>query len=196
MASGSPTGRWWRRIPLPELLKRMRELPPEIEAQAARLRCTTLRYLNMAAGQPPADWHWIYVPETRYPFYRVDVFSTAMPSMAPAGCCRLRGAGRPRADLRRRRARHACGAGAAGAIATPSDVLFAEPQADRVRLRRLRRQLLRGDARILAFLEANGIYPRGRYGAWTYNAMEDCVLAGREVAALDRSRRRARERAA
>jgi len=35
-----------------------------------------------------------------------------------------------------------------------------------------------------AFLEANGIYPRGRYGAWTYNAMEDCVLAGREVAAV------------
>ena len=30
----------------------------------------------------------------------------------------------------------------------------------------------------------NAIYPRGRYGAWTYNAMEDCVLAGREVAAL------------
>ena len=39
-------------------------------------------------------------------------------------------------------------------------------------------------ATIFAFLEANGIHPRGRYGAWTYNAMEDCVLAGREVAAL------------
>ena len=37
---------------------------------------------------------------------------------------------------------------------------------------------------IFAFLEENAIYPRGRYGAWTYNAMEDCVLAGREVAAL------------
>ena len=37
---------------------------------------------------------------------------------------------------------------------------------------------------IFTFLEANGIHPRGRYGAWTYNAMEDCVIAGREVAAL------------
>jgi protoporphyrinogen oxidase len=36
---------------------------------------------------------------------------------------------------------------------------------------------------IFAFLEEHGIYPRGRYGAWTYNAMEDCILAGREVAA-------------
>jgi hypothetical protein len=37
---------------------------------------------------------------------------------------------------------------------------------------------------IFDFLEANAIHPRGRYGAWTYNAMEDCVLAGREVAGL------------
>ena len=37
---------------------------------------------------------------------------------------------------------------------------------------------------IFAFLETNGIYPRGRYGAWTYNAMEDCIVAGREVAGL------------
>ena len=35
---------------------------------------------------------------------------------------------------------------------------------------------------IFTFLERHDIYPRGRYGAWTYNAMEDCILAGREVA--------------
>src|SRR5215471_9089014 len=73
-------------IPLPELLRRMTGLPPEIEEHAARLRCTTLRYLNIGArGRPSADWHWIYVPERKYPFYRVNVFSTAMPTMAPAG---------------------------------------------------------------------------------------------------------------
>ena len=37
---------------------------------------------------------------------------------------------------------------------------------------------------IFRFLEAQDIYPRGRYGAWTYNAMEDCVIAGREVAGV------------
>src|SRR6185436_7219988 len=40
-------------LPLPELLKRMRDLPPEIELQAARLRCTTLSYLNIATRSPP-----------------------------------------------------------------------------------------------------------------------------------------------
>jgi protoporphyrinogen oxidase len=33
-----------------------------------------------------------------------------------------------------------------------------------------------------SWLEARAIFPRGRYGFWTYNAMEDCILAGREVA--------------
>src|SRR5471030_2733965 len=70
-------------IPLPELLKRMPNLPADIEAHATRLRCTTLRYLNIGSrAKPPADWHWIYVPERKYPFYRVNVFSSAMPTMA------------------------------------------------------------------------------------------------------------------
>ena len=40
-----------------------------------------------------------------------------------------------------------------------------------------------GDDRMSASrLEEQRIFPRGRYGAWTYNAMEDCILAGREIA--------------
>ena len=34
------------------------------------------------------------------------------------------------------------------------------------------------------FLEANQIFPRGRYGSWTYNSMEDCLLLGRDVARM------------
>jgi len=36
---------------------------------------------------------------------------------------------------------------------------------------------------IFAFLESHAIYSRGRYGSWTYNSMEDALLAGRDVAA-------------
>jgi protoporphyrinogen oxidase len=171
-------------LPLPELLKRMTELPPEIETQAARLRCTTLRYLNIGArGRPPADWHWIYVPEKRYPFYRVNVFSTAMPSMAPPDCTSLcvemadRG---PITDVAVRET--AAALVAAGALSDVNDVVFAEPKQIEYAYVVFDQHYYEATRAIFAFLEQNAIYPRGRYGAWTYNAMEDCVLAGREVA--------------
>jgi protoporphyrinogen oxidase len=173
-------------IPLPELLKRMTDLPPEIEAHAARLRCTTLRYLNIGArGAPPADWHWIYVPERRYPFYRVNVFSTAMPSMAPAGCASICVEMADRGPISEGAVRDTTAAlVAAGALGDPADVVFAEPKQIEYAYVVFDHHYYAATRAIFAFLEANDIHPRGRYGAWTYNAMEDCVLAGREVAGL------------
>jgi protoporphyrinogen oxidase len=173
-------------LPLPELLKRMRELPPEVEAQAARLRCTTLSYLNIAARRPaPADWHWIYVPEQRYPFYRVNVFSSAAASMAPEGCASICVEMAHRGPISDETVRDTTAAlVAAGALADAGDVVFAEPKHIDYAYVVFDHHYYEATHEIFAFLEANGIYPRGRYGAWTYNAMEDCVLAGREVAAL------------
>jgi protoporphyrinogen oxidase len=173
-------------LPLPELLKRMPNLPPEIEAHAARLRCTTLRYVNIGSrAKPPADWHWIYVPETKYPFYRVNVFSSAMPSMAPpdgaAICIEMSDRG-PVGEAALRDSIAALQA--AGAVTSPEDVVFAERKEIQYAYVVFDDHYYPATRAIFAFLEANDIHPRGRYGAWTYNAMEDCVLAGREVASL------------
>lgn len=172
-------------IPLPELLKRIRGLPPAIEEHAARLRCTTLRYLNVATRRaPPADWHWIYVPEKRYPFYRVGIFSNAMPSMAPAGGASLYVELADRQAVDETQIRNAvAGLTEAGALASPDDVLFAEPRFIEYAYVVFDAHYYEATAAIFRYLEDHAIFPRGRYGAWTYNAMEDCVLAGREVAA-------------
>jgi protoporphyrinogen oxidase len=173
-------------LPLPELLKRMPELPPEIEAEAARLRCTTLRYLNIGArGKPREDWHWIYVPEKRYPFYRVNVFSTAMPNMAPEGCSSICVEMADRGPITETALRDTLGALVdAGALGDPGQVVFTEEKQIEYAYVVFDQHYYQATRAIFAFLEAHAIYPRGRYGAWTYNAMEDCVLAGREVAAL------------
>ena len=173
-------------IPLPELLKRMPDLPPEIEAHATRLRCTTLRYINIASrAKPPADWHWIYVPETKYPFYRVNVFSSAMPTMAPPGgasiCVEMADRG-PTSEAALADSVRALVA--AGALPSEGDVVFAERKEIEYAYVVFDDHYYPATRAIFSFLEENAIYPRGRYGAWTYNAMEDCVLAGREVAAL------------
>lgn len=181
-------------IPLPELLKRMRNLPPEIENHAARLRCTTLRYLNVATRRkPPADWHWIYVPERQYPFYRVGIFTNAMASMAPEGkgALYVELADRaPIGDLDKTTREVALTLTATGAIGDPDDVLFADPKEIRYAYVVFDEHYYPATTAIFRFLEEHGIHPRGRYGAWTYNAMEDCVLAGREVAATIRAQSR------
>jgi len=173
-------------IPLPELLKRMRDLPPEVEAAAGRLRCTTLRYLNIGArNRPPADWHWIYVPEKRYPFYRVNVFSTAMPSMAPEGCASICVEMADRGPVSDATVTDTIAALVeAGALAHADDVLFVDEKQIDYAYVVFDQHYYAATRTIFDFLEAHAIHPRGRYGAWTYNAMEDCVLAGREVAGL------------
>ena len=172
-------------IPLPELLRRMPELPASVAEAASRLRCTTLRYLNVATrSATAADWHWIYVPERRYPFYRAGIFTNAMASMAPPGGASLYVELADRAPVTESGVRDVLiGLTEAGAIRGPEDVVFAEPKEIQYAYVVFDHHYYASTTEIFRFLEANDIYPRGRYGAWTYNAMEDCVIAGREVAA-------------
>jgi protoporphyrinogen oxidase len=177
-------------IPLPELLRRMPGLPPEIEAAAARLRCTTLTYLNVATRTAPReDYHWIYVPERQYPFYRAGIFTNAMASMAPPGGASLYVEMAARGPVGESAIRDAMsGLVAAGALSGPQDVVFVEPKEIEYAYVIFDHHYYAATTAIFSFLDAHDIFPRGRYGAWTYNAMEDCVLAGREVAATIESR--------
>ncbi len=172
-------------LPLPELLKRMPGLPKDIEEHASRLRCTTLRYLDLATrSKPPADWHWVYVPEKRYPFYRVGIFSNAVSSMAPPGGGSFYVELADRGPVGEASVRESAqGLFAMGAIASPDDVLFADAREIDYAYVVFDDHYYAATSAIFAFLESHAIYPRGRYGSWTYNAMEDCLIAGREVAA-------------
>jgi protoporphyrinogen oxidase len=171
-------------LPLPELLKRMAGLPKDIEEHATRLRCTTLRYLDLATrSKPPADWHWAYVPEKQYPFYRVGIYSNAVPSMAPPGAASLYVELVDRGPVGEAVVRAAAqGLAAMGAIASPDDVLFADPREIDYAYVVFDDHYYGATSAIFNFLEAHAIYSRGRYGSWIYNAMEDSLIAGREVA--------------
>jgi len=177
-------------LPLPELLKRMPGLPKDIELHASRLRCTTLRYLDLASrSKPPADWHWAYVPEKQYPFYRVGIYSNAVAAMAPPGGGSFYVEMADRGPISATDVRaSAQGLAAMGAITSPDDVLFADAREIDYAYVVFDDHYYTATSAIFAFLESHAIYSRGRYGSWTYNAMEDCLIAGREVAATIEAR--------
>ena len=172
-------------LPLPRLLELLTAAPSAVLEAGQRLRATPVRYLDVATRRPArAAYHWVYVPEARFPFYRVGVFSNAMPSMAPPGCSSLYVELSSREGDAERVTREALqGLVAIGAIGALEDVAFAA-------LREIAPAYVVFDegyeaalATIQDYLRAHRIWSCGRYGAWIYNAMEDSLLAGREAAA-------------
>jgi len=174
--------------PLPELVKLLDDPPRDVVLASERLRCTAVRYLNVATRVPArADYHWLYVPEKKYPFYRVGVYTNAVPAMAPAGCGSLY------VELSERGPMPALDAMlpditdalvAAQVLGSREDLLFAELKEIRWAYVVFDDHYYDSVATITKYLESVDIYPRGRYGSWTYNSMEDCLIAGRQVAEL------------
>ncbi|HEY0135915.1 MAG TPA: FAD-dependent oxidoreductase [Nannocystis sp.] len=170
-------------IPLPELVRRIVGAPAEVREAAAALRWVRWRWLDVATRTPvPADYHWVYVPETRYPFFRVGVYSNAVASMAPEGCSSLyvelaeRDAEIDVPEVLRALVE-------IGALASVDDVLFTAERRAEYAYVVFDDAYAAATSTILGWLERVGIRSCGRYGAWVYNAMEDCMIAGREAAA-------------
>jgi protoporphyrinogen oxidase len=178
-------------IPLPALIGLLDQPPPEVQAAAQKLRCTHLWYLDVALDRAAGkDFHWVYVPEPKYPFYRVGCYSHFSPAMAPPGKSNLyvELADRAEPDLARLLPEVAVGLAEMGIIERADQIAFA-------RLRRIDWAYVIFDHHyfpaldlIKPFLAQAGIVSAGRYGDWNYSSMEDALLFGRAAAhsALER----------
>ncbi len=190
-------------LPLPTLLALATELPPEVRAAASRLRSTELYYLDVALNTPcEKPYHWVYVPEAKYPFYRVGSYSHFSAAMAPPGKGSLyvELADRAAPDLATLLPRVAEALVEMGMIRAPEAIRFA-------RLRHLEHAYVIFDhehyaslATVRRHLDSVGVLSTGRYGGWNYSSMEDALVFGREaartvLARLDARDARAAERA-
>lgn len=172
-------------IPLPSLIRLLDPVPSAVRAAAERLRCTHLYYLDVALERPSGtDHHWVYVPEAKYPFYRVGCYSHFSARMAPPGKANLyvELADRSPPDLDTLLPRVAEGLAEMGIIGGAADIAFA-------RVRKIDHAYVIFDhayfdalAEIRPFLEAQRVVSAGRYGAWNYSSMEDALVFGREAA--------------
>jgi protoporphyrinogen oxidase len=178
-------------IPLNALAAALVSPPPEIAEAASTLRCTSLRYLDVAlkrkAGTP---YHWVYVPERRYPFYRVGCYSNFSFDLAPKNKSHLY------VELTSRQPVHldtllpkvADGLKDMGIIRSLSDIEFVRPRRIAEGYVIYNKDYSRSVGRILPWLEENLIFSAGRYARWEYAAMEDAVEQGFSTADKIRNR--------
>jgi protoporphyrinogen oxidase len=172
-------------LPLDRLVASLVDPPARVTRAASKLRCASLRYLDVALDRRPGtDYHWSYVPERRLPFYRVGSYSSFSPAVAPRGKGSLyvELASRRPIDLDRVLPRVISGLTEMGIISGASDIAFVRP-------RRIRHAYVvydagwsRSRASLIAWLESRGIFTAGRYARWEYAAMEDAITQGFEAA--------------
>ncbi len=171
--------------PLDTLGGLLRGAPPEVTGAFRRLRCTDLYYLDVALDGPILqDLHWVYVPEPRYPFYRVGCYSNFSPELAPPGGASLY------VELSDRRPPDLATVGPEVIRHLTEMRLIEGPRAVRfLRARHLTHAYVIFDhsyfgalGALEPYLAARGIQSTGRYGGWNYSSMEDALRYGRDAA--------------
>ncbi len=176
-------------IPLPELLTKIEDLPKTYTQAAPKLSFVSVQNLNIGVNRKNvSDYHWIYFPEPEFPFYRVGFYSNFSDKVAPKNTSSLyveisttRRKKKDFAALQEQAvgALQRCGILKKGdriIVSNYQDIDYAYVIYDR-----FRQHTLPGVER---YLNRHGIISAGRYGAWQYSAMEDSLVAGREIAGL------------
>ena len=172
-------------MPLPLLIDCMQEaVPPAIKQARSLLRANEVIYLNVGIqGQLGEDDHWVYVPEMKWPMYRVGSFSNACSQMAPDGCSslyiELSDRERPLEQIMPEVIE---GLIAMGMIQHASQVLFAHVRRIPMAYVIYDFQYAQARTQIHEWLAQYDILSTGRYGDWNYSSMEDALLDGRKAA--------------
>jgi len=180
-----PWGSLVATAPLAHLCAITEDLPAGAREAAARLRAVAVVNLNLGVrGPAPRREHWLYVPEERFPFYRVGIPSNHG-RVAPPGCHALSvetsvpAGADPPADLRER-----CLAGLEelGLLRDRRDVVVLEEV-------RLDPSYVIFDAarpaavaHLRDVFRAAGVVVAGRWAEWKYSTMEDALWDGATVA--------------
>ena len=176
-------------LPLDRLVPLLVDPPSRLVGYCSGLRCTSLRYLDVALNRRPGtEYHWSYVPQKRYPFYRVGSYSSFSSRMAP----RARGnlyvelANRRPVNLNVVMPRVISGLMEMRIIDHASDIAFVRPRFIRRAYVVYDRWHSRATGKILEWLESENILSVGRYGKWEYAAMENAIVQGFEAAKIAR----------
>ena len=171
-------------LPLPVLAGMLEDMDEKLKQAARGLRASRLVYaIGAVRGEPLIQGaHWLYLPQDDIPVYRFGVPSNVLSTLAPAGMSSFYAEFTPGFDGDEQEARKQLGRVLGLLGRDVRDLDFLE-------LRRFPYGYVifdehrnQGVAELMSFFEQHAIHSIGRFGAWTYNAMEDALLDGRDTA--------------
>ena len=173
-------------MPLDRLISMADEQPPSsLKSASEKLLCNSVINFNIGVNRAElSEKHWIYFPETKYPFYRMGFPSNCASSMTPPGCSSLYGefshVGKSKQWVNN----------TLKASITETKKLFALSDDEIVtqKVMPISHAYVIYDAwrernlpKIHARLEEQSIYSIGRYGEWKYSSMQEAVLDGKKA---------------
>lgn len=174
-------------MPLPELIKTIKDVPRDIADAAGKLRYVSVYDINLGiAREGISPYHWVYFPEPEFMFYRLGFLTNFSGSMAPEGKTAVYAevSHKPSEFIEKERlvegaldGMRLCGMLDGGENAELSDVQdmkYAYVVFDS--------HSKMAVPAIMDFLRSKGITSIGRYGAWEYSSMEDAIMEGRKAA--------------
>lgn len=173
-------------MPLPEIVKIMRDAPNEVVEASERLVYNSLICVNIGVDRPRiSDKHWLYFPESEYVFNRISFPMNFSEETAPRDRSSIlvevtyRGT-RPNLEETKIKVRE--GLIAAGILRGDDkvDVFDALDFKYAYVINDLDHR--RNVAIIHDYLRGNRIHPMGRFGEWGYLNMDRSILSGRNVA--------------
>jgi protoporphyrinogen oxidase len=169
-------------MPLPEFINLTGDR--ELMKLASKLTAVSVYCLNIGYKKGrKTGMHWVYVPEEKYPFYRIGFPSEVSASVAPKNCSSVFAEasfyGAPPKGID---GKIIDGLVDMGIIRNKKDIVLTHPMVLKdayVIYNKEREAVL---PRIKASLEKQGVYTAGRWGNWEYSSMEDAILEGFEAA--------------
>lgn len=172
--------------PLPDLIAMIRDVPPALREQSARLRCTQLLCVNLIVDRPRlTDCHWFYVYDRDVEAARVSLPGNLAPGSVPEGRTALQ------AEVFRRDDEPLDPDALVEKTVEDMAALFSFSrwevrQAGHVHVRRAYvisdHARARAVAALLEWLEARDIHSMGLHGRWKYVWSDEAYRQGRQTA--------------
>jgi protoporphyrinogen oxidase len=162
-------------------------VPAAVIEARGRLRANSVLYFDVAIKGAPSehqDYHWIYLPENEFSFYRVGSYSAVERSLAPEGFRSYYVEFGHYGDVDPSRFEQSLmdGLRRLGILEREEDLVFAIPNVLAPAYVLADDHYASSRATVLDWCASVGIDCVGRYGRWQYNAMEDALREGKEAA--------------